>query len=122
MIYFVSCEYDDSGYLKIEVKQADESIKVFEGSDPLIVWYEYQKYFYTELAGNYYVTNSSSMDHWFFDTEGYHEEYFNPETFEFINWRKLQMWDVGEKYPSCVVKDGMKNFQELKDYVKLKQN
>lgn len=120
-IYFVSCDYKGTEYLKIQVKKGDELIKSTEGSDPLVVWYEYRKYFYTELAGNY-VANSSSIDHWFFDTEGYHEEYFDPETFEFIDWRALKMWDVEKKYPSCVVKDGMKNFQELKDYVKLKQN
>tara|TARA_R110000868_G_scaffold320909_2_gene581910 strand:+ start:821 stop:1189 length:369 start_codon:yes stop_codon:yes gene_type:complete len=117
MIYFASCEYtEDGSYLKITVSKDREIVKEFEGSDPVIVWYDYYAYLYNDFTGDY-LGSSSSMDHWFMDVEGYSEQYFDSETFEFIDWREQGMYNVDEKYPSCIIRDGMSNFRELKDYV-----
>jgi len=119
---FGTCDYEEfnpNSPLKIILSKDREEFKVFEHSDPLVVWFEYGKWFYEENIDM--ISWSSTRDHWFMDTEGYFEKFFDPETGEFIDWRELEMYDVEEKYPRCVVNSEMKNFWELKEYVKKRQ-
>jgi hypothetical protein len=116
---FATCVYEElnpSSTLKIVLSKDGEEFKVFEHSDPLVVWFEYSKWLNTE--NEYYIVWSSTKDHWFMDTDDYFEKYFDPETGEFINWCEVEMYDVEARYPSCVVNSEMKNFWDLKEYVK----
>lgn len=118
-MYFGTINYNDpNSDIEIIISEKETIIKSFKGSDPLIVWFEFKKWFYEECQQR--ISWSSTIDHWFMDSE-YKEEYFNLETFEFVDWRKIEMWDVAEKYPSCVVNQEMKNFNDLKEYYKVKK-
>lgn len=97
--------------------------------------YDYMKWlsiqddqFYQE---NYYITWSSSYDHFFMDGELYEEKYFDIETGDFIDWRKAyedKNYDLyhdvcNDKYPRCIVRTDMEfnNFLEVKDYYNKKK-
>lgn len=117
---FATIEYEEftDGTMKIVVSCGDLIIKTYDDPDPLINWYDWKKDIYGDTFQNQYITCSSTFDHWFMDQDKYHEEYFDPESFEFIDWRAKQMYDVVDKYPSCVVDGEMKNFGDLKTYYK----
>jgi len=116
---FGTCVYDelDPTNLLIIISKDQEEVMRFDHKDPLVSWFEFMKW-YINQQNIFGLVWSSSRDHWFFDTEGYFEKFFDPETGEFIDWRALEMYDVEERYPRCVVNSEMKNFWELKEYVK----
>lgn len=118
---FGTCDYDemDPKGLAIIISKDRKEVARFDHEDPLVSWFEFMKW-YSNQENILRLVWSSSRDHWFMDTEGYFEKFFDPETGEFIDWRELEMYDVEERYPRCVVNSEMKNFLELKEYVKNK--
>lgn len=127
---FLTVNYDDgdsSSYKSIELSFGDGEVRLFDSGDPLIDWYDYFKYIYNGDAVDddiVMISHSSSVDHWFMDTDDYLERYIlinENNTYEFIDYEDTNKLSIPElqKMTRCVVHKDMKSFQELKDYYKL---
>lgn len=134
-------EPDVNKYQSISLKfnlNGEKKEKVFDTGDVVVDFYNYCKFisqqeenFYSE---NPYISGSSSWDHFFMDDSEnkYKEENFNPETGEFLDWRKGTKPDATEeerqlyydcchnKYPRVICLPEHKSFNDVKEYVKSK--
>lgn len=108
--------------------------KKFNTGNIVIDHYDYMKFlseqdteFYQE---NPFISGSSSWDHFFMDGDKYRESYFNPDTGEFIDWRKAfhdgdwQLYNdvCKDKYPKVIHLPCHKSFNKVKEYYKRKKN
>ena len=130
---FLKINYEDgdaSTYNGIELLLGDDGVKKFSSGDPLIDWYEYCKYIYNGSAIEDNITSiihSSSVDHWFMDTDEYIEKYIeydeNTGKYDFITTDTMNILSLDELRTKlrCVVAKDMKTFQDLKDYYEKKQ-
>ncbi len=128
-------EPKQSTYESIELhyrENGQERTKCFDSGNIIIDFYSYMMFlqnvpdaFYDE---NYGITESSTWDHFFMDGNKYHESYFDPETGEFINWRKAldeRDYDTYNKichnmYPNVIHLACHKSFNAVKAYYKKK--
>lgn len=125
---FLTIVYEDgdaSTYKGIKLSLGDGGVKNFNNGDPLIDWYDYCKYIYNGGANEDGVTSiahSSSVDHWFMDTDEYIEKYIeydeNTGKYDFITTDTMNILSLDELRTKlrCVVAKDMKTFQDLKDY------
>ena len=91
----------------------------------MIDWYEYCKYIYNGSAIEDNITSivhSSSVGHWFMDTDEYIEKYIeydeNTGKYDFITTDTMNILSLNELRTKlkCVVAKDMKTFQDLIDY------
>lgn len=125
---FMSVDYDDgdaNSFRGITLEYGDH-VKNFNTGDPLIDWYDYKKFIYNGDAakeGIFSIGHSSSVDHWFMDTDEYIEKYLKETDsgFEFIDredTHKMSFHQMDHAI-KCVVSKDMKSFEELKQYYRL---
>lgn len=128
-VAFMSIDYEDgdaSTFNGIEISYGSKN-KNFNSGDPLIDWYDYCKFIYEGSAlddGIGSIAHSSSVDHWFMDTDEYVEKFLKfveeKHHYEFMTkdeLSKLTLSDMKGKL-RCVIHKDMKSFQELKNYYK----
>ena len=124
---FITVDYDgerQSSFQSITVtrKRCDKYLEkdlVFSSIDPLVAWYNFYKWLYTDFYVNnqiFSISCSSSVDHWFIDGDKYLEKHFDPKTLEIVE-EKIE----DETYPCCIVTEDIKNYSELKAYVESKK-
>lgn len=125
---FMSVDYDDGDASSFRglILQYGDNTKNFNTGDPLLDWYDYKKFVYNGDAakkGIFSIGHSSSVYHWFMDTDEYIEKYLKEtETgFEFINREDVNKlsFDQMDHSIKCVVSKDMKSFEELKQYYRL---
>lgn len=121
---YMGALFDDIKYYYIDTD--GDNTKNFNTGDPLVDWYDYKKFVYNGDAakeGIFSIGHSSSVDHWFMDSDEYIEKYLNEtETgFEFINREDVNnlSFDQMDNSIKCVVSKDMKSFEELKQYYRL---
>jgi len=126
---FLTIDYDDSDastYKSITIMCGDKKEIKFNTGNPLIDWYDYCKFIFDGFVQNegiFSIAHSSSIDHWFMDTDEYLEKYLKLQddgTYDFMTndeINSLPMLDL-YTYKKCVIHKDMKTFQELKDYYK----
>lgn len=128
-VAFMTINYDDSDastYKAIEISYGSK-VKYFRTGDPLIDWYDYCKFIYEGGAiedGIGSIACSSSIDHWFMDSDEFIEKYLklvDDTHYEFMTSEDLDILSLSElnRKLKCVIHKDMKTFQELKDYYKL---
>lgn len=128
-VAFMTIYYEDgnaSNYNGIEISYGSKN-KIFNSGDPLIDWYDYCKFIYEGGAledGIGSIGCSSSIDHWFMDTDEYIEKYLklvDGTHYEFMTKEDLDKLSISElkRKLRCVIHKDMKSFQELKDYYHL---
>ena len=128
-------EPKQSTYESIELihrVNGQEETKFFDSGNIIIDFYNYMLFLKEQpdqwYKENYHITGSSSWDHFFMDGNKYRESYFNPETGEFVNWRKAL--DEGDyetynkccedEYPRVIHLPCHKSFLDVKKYFKKK--
>lgn len=129
-------ESKQSTYESIELsyqEKGKEKRKFFDSGNIIIDYYDYMRFignqpdsWYNE---NFHIIGSSSWDHFFMGGNKYTQSYFDPETGEFMDWRKAfdeknfelyhDIVDKG-KYPIVIHLSCHKNFNDVKRYYKKK--
>lgn len=120
---FLTVEYEDGlaeSFKGLTLKVDDTKIE-FNTGNPLIDWYDYYKFVYNgEMAklGIDYNNHSSSVDHWFMDTDDYCEKYIefdeNDEV-RFVDTDLMSFPDL-DQCMKCVISNTMTSFADLKNY------
>ena len=124
---FGTVEYDDGkakSFKGIKITYGNKT-KKFNTGDPLIDWFDYHKFVYTGAASEediYSIGWSSSVDHWFMDTNDYFEKYLKEvgEEFEFMSDEdmKFMSFQDMDKTQKCVIHKDMKSVKDLIEYYK----
>lgn len=86
----------------------------FDTCDPIIDYIDFMKYF-TEKYPNQSFMNSSSVDHFFFDGDKYHDKYFNDDGTISLK-KEGTLFDDIKGQPHLWVTDNLKTMNELKTY------
>jgi hypothetical protein len=130
MIAFLSANYEepnsDLTFKELTLRLEDETVS-FNTGDPIVDFYLYRKW----TAENHeakqisMITCSSSVDHFFMDSEKYHEKVvlFNSDYSdgEIVSWQEAR--SRGLEYEGLIkvcVTDEFTSFKQLKEYVKPK--
>jgi len=101
----------------------------FDSGNVILDYFDYQRWLSNQeddwYKVNFRITGSSSWDHFFMDGERYHESYFDPETGEFLDWRKAfddhdfdRYKFITEKCPTIIHLKSQKSFAAVKAYCK----
>ena len=129
---FLTVVYDepkaDTNYHRLEVhikKEGEDEKKIkFSSGNPIVDFYSYKKWLNEnfEKEGIAFVTCSSSVDHFYMDSEKYWEKVvvFNEEFSdgEIMHWAEAEELghDIDGLVKVCVT-DEFKTWKQLKDYV-----
>lgn len=125
---FLDIDYDDgdADTFRGIILTYGPHTKNFNTGDPLIDWYDYKKFIYNGDAakeGIFSIGHSSSVDHWFMDTDEYIEKYLKEtETgFEFISKEDIMLMSFSDMDHAikCVISKDMNSFEDLKNYYRL---
>lgn len=128
-------EPKQSTYRSISLRHVIKGVEqetLFDTGNAVIDHYNYMLFLQNQdeewYKRNARISGSSSWDHFFMDGKKYRESYFNPETGEFINWRKAL--DDGDyetfnkccenEYPKVIHLPCHKSFLSVKKYYKQK--
>jgi hypothetical protein len=94
----------------------------FDTGDPLIDWFQFYRFLYSGQAKDATegIGGSSSIDHWFMDTDTYRERYLKEmdDRYEFMTHKEIMELPLHEMSAcvKCVAHKDMKSFQEVRDY------
>lgn len=124
---FFSINYEDgdaNSYKGLELTYGDK-VKLFNSGDPLIDWYDYCKFIYNGDAIKENIVSigcSSSVDHWFMDTDEYVEKYlkYDEELGKYVFYTDDELNNMSfselKSNQRCIISKDMKTFDELKEY------
>ena len=127
-------EPKQSTYTSIELgykNNGEDVVKLFDYGNIIIDYYDFMLFLQNQtdvyFSENPYIVCSSSFDHFLMDGNKYNQSYFDPETGEFMDWRKAlkeknyQLYnDIvnNGKYPNVIHLSCHKNFNIFKKYYK----
>lgn len=130
-IGFLTVNYDepnaDSSFRGLTLEIGNEKIE-FNSKDPIVDFFEYNKWLANNSDKVFMVTYSSSIDHFYMDSEKYYEKYvvFNKNYSEgnILSYKKLQELRLSHKTDELIkvcVDDSISTWSELKNYVNSKK-
>lgn len=122
---FLDVDYDDGEghtFRGLHLRVGEET-KHFNTGDPVVDFYDYYKFMYSGQAedeGIFRVSHSSSVDHWFMDTDEYEQRQMTLIGDKLVILSE-HVYVEGDDILTVVIHKDMKTFEEVKEYVNSKR-